>query len=470
MRNSVCKFIAKVGQHTSNPCKPLSVNTAKVYLHRVCMSQSVAKGRQNPKLLGVTCLFVACKTEEDMHPVRELIWAMNKIDVDEKGKNLYPYGTTARTVDERGRKLSEWMVEEESAEFQKVRENILQVERLILQVLDYDFHVRHPLTHMKDMIQFLDMRRKKNADNTDFEETRRLVEGDGSVLSEIGTKVHQMAIAMANDSGSTTLALQYDAAVIAAGCVSLAIKASTKSKPFKLIKLAKWCKELVVHLQSKHDPHLHHVSLSLVKEHIEDVTNQMLDLYDEAEQQATSSAAPPVPEAADGNNKPTSSAAPPHTALEPPQKPPRAPQPHLAHPAQKASGHASAAPAGPTQQAADRKAQDLADLDAGKIVRMEGSGPKPYELHYKQETNIYLCTCTVWRNVSCRDRDKTCRHLIKVRGLDTETGRVGEEGIAKMEQTEVSLRQKQAASHQAPRARAEGEDGNGGAKRARVGP
>ncbi len=53
-------------------------------------------------------------------------------------------------------------------------------------------------------------------------------------------KMQNMAIAMANDSGSLTLALEYDAAVIAAGCVSLAIKAQTKAKPFKLVKMAKW--------------------------------------------------------------------------------------------------------------------------------------------------------------------------------------------------------------------------------------
>ena len=52
--------------------------------------------------------------------------------------------------------------------------------------------------------------------------------------------MQNMAIAMANDSGSLTLALEYDAAVIAAGCVFLAIKAQTNAKPYKIVKVAKW--------------------------------------------------------------------------------------------------------------------------------------------------------------------------------------------------------------------------------------
>ena len=97
VRKSMCKFIEKVGAHMFPQCKPLTVNTAKVFFHRVCMSQSVAKGRQNPKLIGVSCLFLACKSEEDYRPIRELIWAMNKLDVDQNGRNVYPYGRASHT-------------------------------------------------------------------------------------------------------------------------------------------------------------------------------------------------------------------------------------------------------------------------------------------------------------------------------------------------------------------------------------
>ena len=155
VRNSTCKFIQKVGQHTHPACKPMSVSTARVFFHRVCMSQSVVEGRQNPKLLGVACLFLACKSEEELKPVREFIWSMNQIacEVDAHGKATYPYGTfagdAAKPVDRHGRRRKPWMVEEETSEFQKVKENILQVERLILQVLDFDFTVRHPIAHIR---------------------------------------------------------------------------------------------------------------------------------------------------------------------------------------------------------------------------------------------------------------------------------------------------------------------------------
>lgn len=134
VRKSTCKLIEKVAKNIAG-MKNLSVSCAKVFFHRVCMSQSVAPTKgQHPKLLGVTCLFLACKTEENGRPFREFIWSMNLIDVDEKGKNLYPYGTTDSKQFKNGRPREKWMVEEDSKMFQKVLDNMRAAEILIMQV------------------------------------------------------------------------------------------------------------------------------------------------------------------------------------------------------------------------------------------------------------------------------------------------------------------------------------------------
>jgi len=63
-----------------------------------------------------------------------------------------------------------------------------------------------------------------------------------------------------------------------------------------------------------------------------------------------------------------------------------------------------------------------------------------------QDTNVYSCTCTVWKHVPVRNNEKTCYHLCNLRGEATETGRVGEEGLAKMKKAFAELTQRQAVS------------------------
>jgi len=55
---------------------------------------------------------------------------------------------------------------------------------------------------VQDVIQFLDQRRKKTEDNTDFEEKRRLVQGDGNVLSELGSSIQQVRVRVRSRSFS----------------------------------------------------------------------------------------------------------------------------------------------------------------------------------------------------------------------------------------------------------------------------
>ena len=106
---------------------------------------------------------------------------------------------------------------------------------------------------------------------------------------------------------------------------------------------------------------------------------------------------------------------------------------------QKPSDLAPAAAGGPTNEAGPMD-QDFVDLEAGKMVYVEGSSSKRYELIRNTKTEVYSCTCVPWCHSKGPEAQKTCRHLLRIRGKELEMRRVGEDGIAEIERAEQDVR------------------------------
>jgi hypothetical protein len=152
-------------------------------------------------MVGIACLFVACKSEECLRDCKAIIWSINRSETDPAtGHRTYPFGKSKTKPDKYAAEI-----EVDTQAFQEVKENILKMERVILHVLGFDFMVEHPHSYFEFFLHFFDsMRREK--------ETRRLMitdeDGSNPRPSDIGADVKQKAGAFANDWYCTTLCLE----------------------------------------------------------------------------------------------------------------------------------------------------------------------------------------------------------------------------------------------------------------------
>ncbi|KAG0166582.1 hypothetical protein DFQ28_010776 [Apophysomyces sp. BC1034] len=170
-RNSSCKFIQDVGKKLGFP--QTTISTAQALYHRFFLYYSIRE--YAPQDISITCIFVASKIEETIKKLKDIFVAVHSVKYPDS-KELDPENVS----EERRRK-------------------IIGYEKLLLEILCFDFQLRHPYEYVVKFVKWIQA----------FEAL------DGKRLAH-------KAYALAVDSYRTALCVEYPAHTIAAGCIYLA--------------------------------------------------------------------------------------------------------------------------------------------------------------------------------------------------------------------------------------------------------
>jgi len=253
-RREGARFIQEVGKTLG--LRHDTMATAAVYFHRFYMFHSF---QEFPRYVSATCtLFLAGKAEETPKKCKDLIKTVRSLTND----NQYStFGTDPR-------------------------EEVMTLERVLLQTIKFDLQVDHPYSSLLKYAKCL--------------------KGDKPKLQ----KMVQMSWTFVNDSLCTTLCLQWEPEVIAIALMYLAAKLSkfeVKDWKNRLPDHKYWWDQYVKDLET---------------EVLEDICHQVLDLYSQPTTEAK--LAPPSPPPGERPPKPLSA---PHTPTPPQSSHPTPPQP-----------------------------------------------------------------------------------------------------------------------------------------------
>ncbi|KAH7286385.1 hypothetical protein KP509_32G005000 [Ceratopteris richardii] len=245
LRKSYCVFLQDLGMRLKVP--QLTIATSIIFCHRFFLRQSHAKNDRY--MIATACMFLAGKVEETPKLLQNVLSVSYEIRHKKDKVANPPGGTLCRST------LPKEVYEDE-------KERVLLAENLVLRTLDFDLNIIHPYKRLVSAVKKLNITQKS---------------------------LTQVAWNFLNDGLRTSLCLQYEAHQIAAGSIFLAAK-------FLKIKLPidgerPWWQVLEVNARE-----------------LEDVSNQMLELYEQHRDPSSPSGtcgsvalsdAPPTPQVAE---------------------------------------------------------------------------------------------------------------------------------------------------------------------------
>ncbi|CAD7086300.1 unnamed protein product [Hermetia illucens] len=295
-RKEGARFIIQCG--TAMSLGHNTVATGVVYFHRFYMFHSF---KTFPRYVtACCCLFLAGKVEETPKKAKDIIKTARSLLSDEK---FFSFGDDPK-------------------------EEVMTLERILLQTIKFDLQVEHPYSFL---VKYA-----------------KCFKGDQGKLQ----KMVQMAWNFVNDSLSTTVCLQWEPEIIAVALIHLASKLS---------------KFTVVDWIGKQPHHLRWWDMfvaDVTMEILEDICHQVLDLYQQSNnnhndpvsppQQPSSKASPPAKRA---NTSPQTTKQSPVAPQNPPPKPP------------------------PEEKVEGNPIQKLVPPDLRFVYPPTGYGPPPYAAH-----------------------------------------------------------------------------------------
>jgi len=184
LRKDSCAFIAAVGQNLE--ISQIAIATASVYFH--CFYARLSFQDYDRYEVAATCVFLSGKVEEKRKRVDQVIKAYYFVKNQQRRA---PYN---------------------SAEWVKLRNTIYKYESILLDVIEYNFAVRHPY---KFLLKYLNDLFGGYANKSE-EWQERHVKGKGGI--------RQSAWFFVNDSLRSTLCLQYSSQTIAVAVIFLTLK------------------------------------------------------------------------------------------------------------------------------------------------------------------------------------------------------------------------------------------------------